>query len=38
LLMDMDEMSNIYRGPSNRYFLPSFSSFGLGVLEEKIKM
>ena len=29
-------MSNLYRGPSNRCFLPSFISFGLAVSEEKL--
>jgi hypothetical protein len=39
LLMDRDEMSNPYRGPSiDASYLPSFSSFGRGVSEEKIKM
>ena len=30
LLTNWDKMSNLYRGPSNRCFLPSFSSFGWG--------
>ena len=34
--MDRDEMSNLYRGPAIDAFLPSFSSFGLAVSEEKI--
>ena len=40
LLMDRDNMSNLYKGPSidNRCFLSNFSSFGRGVSEEKIKM
>ena len=45
LLMDRNEMSTLYRGPpidasyqvsvhlAKRWFLPSFSSFGRGVLE-----
>jgi hypothetical protein len=33
LLTDRDKMSTFHR-----CFLPSFSSFGLGVSEEKIKM
>ena len=35
LLMDQDEMSNLYRGPFHRCFLPSFGSFGQTVSEEK---
>jgi hypothetical protein len=40
LLMDRDNMSNLYKGPSidYRYFLSNFSSFGWGISEEKIKM
>ena len=36
LLIDQKEMSNLYRGPSNRCFLPSFISFGQTVSEEKL--
>ena len=36
LLTDRDEMSNLYRGPLHRCFLPSFGSFGQAVSEEKI--
>ena len=32
--MDRDKMSNLYREPSNRCFLPSFGSFGKAVSEE----
>ena len=40
LLMDQDNMSNLYKGPSINYrcFLSNFSSFGWRVSEEKIKM
>jgi hypothetical protein len=30
-LTDQDEMSNLYRGPLHRCFLPSFGSFGQAV-------
>ena len=39
LLTDRDEMSNLYRGHAIHFcrcFLPSFSSFGQAVSEEKI--
>ena len=36
LLMDRDEMSNLYRGPPHRCILPSFGSFGKAVSGEKI--
>jgi hypothetical protein len=39
--MDRDKMSNLYRGPNfltRICFLPRFSSFGLGVSDEKIKI
>ena len=35
--MDRDKMSNFCRGIFHRCFLPSFSSYGWGVSEEKIK-
>ena len=40
LLMNRDNMSNLYKGPfiDYRCFLSNFSSFGWGVSEEKIKM
>ena len=38
LLPDSDEISNLYRVPSRRCFLPSFGSFGQAVSEEKIQM
>ena len=36
LQTNRDEMSNLYRGPSIRCFLPSFSSFGKVISEKKI--
>ena len=36
LLTDQDEISNLYRGPSGRCFLPSFGWFDQAVSEEKI--
>jgi hypothetical protein len=38
LLMDRDKMSTLYKGPSIDASYLSFSSFGWGVSEEKIKM
>ena len=38
LLTDRDEMSKSLQRTCHRCFLPSFSSFGPGVSEEKIKM
>ena len=36
LLTDRDEISNLYRGPFIKCFLPCFISFGQAVTEEKI--
>ena len=36
LLTDWDKMSNLYKRPFHRCFLPSFGSFGHAVSEEKI--
>ena len=36
LLMDQDEMNNLYKRTCHRCFLPSFGSFGQAVSEEKI--
>jgi hypothetical protein len=36
LLMDRDKISNLYREPSHKCFLPSFGSFGKAVSEDKI--
>jgi hypothetical protein len=36
LLTDWDKMSNLYKRTFNRWFLPSFGSFGHVVSEEKI--
>ena len=36
LLMDRDEMSNLYKRTSHRCILPSSGSFGKAVSEEKI--
>jgi hypothetical protein len=38
LIMDWDKMCNLLERAFYRCFLPSFSSFGWGVSEEKIKM
>ena len=38
LLMDRDKNEQSLERTFHRYFLPSVTSFGLGVSEEKIKM
>ena len=37
-VMDWDKMSNLYKGPPIDASYLSFSSFGSGVSEEKLKM
>ena len=34
MLMDRDEMSNLYKRTFHRWFLPNFSSFGKAVSEK----